>query len=84
MGNCRTKLRSMGCPELSINSIKNRQHDKCTSPNQVKKPRRAEVNFCLDYPAGETTESLGKERLELLSEVKKRDNHQVIKRKMEK
>ncbi|KAF7640855.1 hypothetical protein LDENG_00009400, partial [Lucifuga dentata] len=36
MGNYRTKLRSMGCPELSINSIKNRQRDKCTSPNQVK------------------------------------------------
>ncbi|KAF7641192.1 hypothetical protein LDENG_00289590 [Lucifuga dentata] len=62
MGNYHTKLRSMGCPELSINSIKNRQRDKCTSPNQVKKPRRAEVSFCPDYPAGETTESLKKER----------------------
>lgn len=84
MGNYRTRLRSMGCPELSINSMKNRKRGTSSSPNQVKKPRRAEVNFLPDFPAGEDRESLEKERLELLSEVKKRNNNQVIKQKMEK
>ncbi len=84
MGNYRTRLRSMGCPELSINSMKNRKRGTSSGPNQVKKPRRAEVNFLPDFPAGEDKESLEKERLELLSEVKKRHNYQVIKQKMEK
>ncbi|XP_059208218.1 sterile alpha motif domain-containing protein 3-like [Centropristis striata] len=84
MGNYRTKLRSLGCPEISINSMRNRQPSNLSSPNQVKKPRRAEVNFCPQYPVGEDRESLEKERMELLSEIKKRNNHQVIKEKMEK
>lgn len=84
MGNYRTRLRGLGCPELSINSMKNREHGNSTSPNQVKKPRRAEVNFFPDYPTGEDKETLEKERVELLSEVKKKHNHQVIKQKMEK
>lgn len=60
-----TRLRGLGCPELSINSMKNRKHGKSTSPNQVKKPRRAEVNFSPDYPVREDKESLEKERVEL-------------------
>lgn len=84
IGNYRTKLRNLGCTEMSINSMKNRQLSNSSSPNQVKKPRRAEVNFCPHYPAGEDRESPEKERVELLSEVKKRNNHQVIKEKMEK
>lgn len=84
MGNYRTKLRGLGCPEISINSLKNRKPGNSFCPNQVKKPRRAEVNFCPHYPAGEDKESLEKERVELLSEVKKRNNYQVIKEKMEK
>nr|XP_024655854.1 uncharacterized protein LOC106676402 [Maylandia zebra] len=51
-------------------------------PNQVKKPRRAEVNFCPDYPAGETRESQEEERLVLLSEFKKKNNNETIKAKM--
>ncbi|RVE72781.1 hypothetical protein OJAV_G00041450 [Oryzias javanicus] len=84
MGNYRTRLRSLGCPELTINSMKSKQHDKSGSHNQVKKPKRAEVNYFPDYSAGEDKESLEKERVDLLSEVKKRHNHQMIKQKMEK
>ncbi|XP_029995424.1 uncharacterized protein LOC115422931 [Sphaeramia orbicularis] len=84
MGNYCTKLRSLGCQEMSINSMKIRKPANSSSPNQVKKPRRAEVNFCPHYPAGEDKESLEKERVKLLSEVKRRNNHQVIKEKMEK
>lgn len=83
MANYRTKLRSLGCPEMSINSMKNRKPSN-SSPNQVKKPKRAEVNFCPHYPAGEDQETLEKERVELLAEVQKRNNHQVVKEKMEK
>ncbi|KAL7837452.1 hypothetical protein SRHO_G00271630 [Serrasalmus rhombeus] len=50
---------------------------------QVKKPRRAEVNYCPDYPVGHTKESLEQKRLSLLSEVKKKNKQQVVKEKME-
>ncbi|XP_062239270.1 uncharacterized protein LOC133949105 [Platichthys flesus] len=83
MANYRTSLTNI-TSELSINSLKRRRGDTHRSPNQVKKPRRAEVNYLPDYPAGEDKESMEKERLELLSEVNKRDNHQIIKMKMDK
>lgn len=83
MANCRTSLRH-ATSELIINSLKRRAGETGKSPNQVKKPRRAEVNYLPDFPAGENKESLEKERLALLSEVNKKDNQQVIKVKMEK
>lgn len=84
MANYRTKLRNLGCPEMSINSLKNKPADNCQPAYKVKKPRKAEVNFCPAYPAGETQDSLEGERVSLLSEVKKRDNNAVIKEKMAK
>lgn len=51
-------------------------------PNQVKKPRKAEVNYCPDYPASKTEESLEGERKALLLHVNKK-NPQMIKNKME-
>ena len=67
-----------------MNSFKRKQGDLRTSPNQVKKARRAELNFCPDYPTGQSQESLEEERLARLSEVRKSNNHQVVKEKMEK
>lgn len=84
MANYRTKLRNLGCPELSINSLKHKPADRCQPAYNVKKPRKADVNFCPPYPAGETQDSLEGERLALLSEVKKRNNDQVVKEKMAK
>ncbi|XP_029970153.1 uncharacterized protein LOC115404937 [Salarias fasciatus] len=84
MANYRTKLRTLGCPELSINSLKHKPADRCQPAYDVKKPRKAEVNFCPPYPAGETKDSLEGERLALLSEVKKRHNDKVVKEKMAK
>lgn len=81
MGNYHTKLRKIGCPELDINSMKRKQGE--GHPNQVKKPRRAEVNYCPDYPAGENKDSLEELRIGLLSEVTKRNNQHVIKTQME-
>ncbi|XP_053273381.1 uncharacterized protein LOC128431172 isoform X2 [Pleuronectes platessa] len=84
MANYRTKLRNLGCPELSINSLKHKPTDRCQPAYNVKKPRKAEVNFCPSYPTGETQDSLEGERLALLSEVKKRHNEKVVKEKMAK
>ena len=49
----------------------------------MKKPRKAEANFYSSLPAGETPESLEKERELLLKEVKKRNNDQTIGEKMD-
>lgn len=83
MANYRTKLRNIGCAELNVNSLKHKQGDRHTSMNQVKKPRRAEVNYCPNYPTGQSKESLEDERLALLSEVTKSNNQQVVNEKME-
>ncbi|XP_041860332.1 uncharacterized protein LOC121651929 [Melanotaenia boesemani] len=82
MANYRTKLRNLGFPELSINSLKHKPADRRQPAYDVKKPRKAEVNFCPPYPAGETEDSLEEERLTLLSEVKKRHNDKVVREKM--
>ncbi|XP_019220073.1 sterile alpha motif domain-containing protein 3 [Oreochromis niloticus] len=84
MGNYRSKLRGLGCPELDVNSLKRKQaHEKTPSKN-LKKPRKAEVNYLPPNPQGETEESLEKERLQLLDEVKKRNNYRIISEKMAK
>ncbi|CAI5692184.1 unnamed protein product [Oreochromis niloticus] len=84
MGNYRSKLRGLGCAELNVNSLKRKQaHEKTPSKN-LKKPRKAEVNYLPPHPQGETEESLEKERLGLLDEVKKRNNYQIISEKMAK
>ena len=81
MANYCTRLRNIGCPELSINAMKEKRGTTNQGPNQVKKPRKAEVNYCPDYPAGET-KCLEEEHQSLLLEVKKK-NQQLIKTKME-
>uniref|UniRef100_A0A9J8A6J0 Uncharacterized protein n=1 Tax=Cyprinus carpio carpio TaxID=630221 RepID=A0A9J8A6J0_CYPCA len=84
MGNYRAKLRGLGCPELDVNSLKKkRAHEKAPAKN-IKKPRKAEVNFLPPHPQGETEESLENERVELLNEVKRGVNYQIISEKMAK
>ncbi|XP_051519995.1 uncharacterized protein LOC127421196 isoform X1 [Myxocyprinus asiaticus] len=84
MGNYRAKIRSIGCPELDANSIKRKAIDERTPAKNVKKPKKAEVNYLPPHPHGETDETLEKERVELLNEVKKRDNNQTVCLKMQK
>jgi len=76
MGNYRSKLRSIGCPELTVNSAKNKR------PAAVKKPKKAEINYLPPHPAGATEQSLEQERMELLDDVKIRDNWRNINQKM--
>nr|XP_057941384.1 sterile alpha motif domain-containing protein 3 [Doryrhamphus excisus] len=84
MASYRSKLRGLGCPELDVNSLrKKRAHEKAPAKN-IKKPRRAEVNYFPPHPQGETEGTLEHVRLELLDEVKKRNNCQVISEKMAK
>ncbi|KAL6463635.1 hypothetical protein MHYP_G00280260 [Metynnis hypsauchen] len=54
------------------------------SAKNVKKLRAAEVNYLPPYPVGEDEQSLEKEREELISESKKKNNEKVIKEKMSK
>lgn len=78
MGNYRTRLGGLGCPELDVNSLrKKRPHEKAPAKN-VKRPKKSEVNYLPPHPQGETEESLEHERVELLSEVRKRDNCPII------
>ncbi|XP_067364136.1 sterile alpha motif domain-containing protein 3-like [Channa argus] len=85
MANFRTKLRGLGCAEVEINSLKNKATDKRSlAALNVKKPKRAEVNYCPEHPKGETTESLEQERIAMQSEFKKKNNDTIETEKMEK
>ncbi|XP_034017420.1 sterile alpha motif domain-containing protein 3 [Thalassophryne amazonica] len=84
MASYRSKLRGLGCPELDVNSLKKkRAHEKAPAKN-IKKPKRAEVNYLPPHPQGESEGTLENVRLELLDEVKKRSNCLVISDKMAK
>ncbi|KAE8280203.1 hypothetical protein D5F01_LYC20753 [Larimichthys crocea] len=84
MNNFRSKLRGLGCPEVEVNSLKRKTtHDQYPAKN-LKKTKKAEVNYLPPHGQGETTASLEKERVELLSEVMKRDNSKVVAQKMAK
>ncbi|XP_049322989.1 uncharacterized protein LOC111197377 isoform X2 [Astyanax mexicanus] len=84
LGNYRTKLRNVGCMEVTVNSLKHKPQGKSSPAYGVKKPRRAEVNYCPSFPSGETAESLERVRVNLLSEGKKKNNDQTLKVLMDK
>ncbi|XP_049341258.1 uncharacterized protein LOC111194762 isoform X2 [Astyanax mexicanus] len=84
LGNYRTKLRNVGCMEVTVNSLKHKPQGKSSPAYGVKKPRRAEVNYCPSFPSGETAESLERVRVTLLSEGKKKNNDQTLKVLMDK
>uniref|UniRef100_A0A8P4GKA6 Sterile alpha motif domain-containing protein 3 n=2 Tax=Dicentrarchus labrax TaxID=13489 RepID=A0A8P4GKA6_DICLA len=83
MMNFRTKLGRAGHPEVIVNSLKNKRKGQGKPAANIKKLRKAEVNFCPSHPRGEMTESLEVERVALLTEVKKKNNEAVIKEKMQ-
>lgn len=55
--NYRTKLRRLECPEVSVNALTNKPDDRYSPAYGVKNPKKAEVNYCPAYPAGETKET---------------------------
>ncbi|RXN39442.1 sterile alpha motif domain-containing 3-like protein [Labeo rohita] len=84
MANYRTKMRTIGFPEVTVNALKNKHSDDCLPAKNVKKPKKAEVNFCPSHPAGETDESLENVRLEMLNDVRQRNGASCVKKKMSK
>ncbi|KAI4898989.1 hypothetical protein NFI96_028834, partial [Prochilodus magdalenae] len=78
MGNYRTQLELPGCPELSVNTLKSKAAADAFPAKKMKRPKRAEANFYPSFPSGETLASLEKERLELLTDFRIRNNAKVI------
>ena len=80
MGNYRTKLARTGCAEVSINTGR-RSH---TNPDNehphsnIKKARRAEVNYLPDFPRGESQTSLEQMRQDIIQEVEKTEKDQML------
>jgi len=83
MSNFRSKLSKIGHPEISVNSLRNKRKGQGKAASNIKKPRKAEVNFLPCLPKGETAESMEKEIIALLTEVKKKNNEAVVKEKMQ-
>lgn len=84
LGDYRTKLRSLGCPAVTLNSLKHKPESKHSPAHGVKKVCKTEVNYCPSYLRGETYDSLENMRVSRLSEIKKINNDQTIKMLMEK
>lgn len=85
MGNYRSKLRISGRTELSVNSLQAKRAATESQQKNVKKPRKAEVNYLPNLPEGETADSLEEHRVELVEEVKKRNcNEAAVADKMAK
>lgn len=82
LSNYRTNLRKIGCPEVCVNSLKNKPAEKCSPASAVKRPKRGEVDYCPSFPLGESEQSLEKMRVELLSDVKRRNNRETVMDKM--
>ncbi|KAK0151964.1 hypothetical protein N1851_006663 [Merluccius polli] len=84
MGNYRAKLRGrqLAIPELEVNTLKRRCSSEEGSLKGFKMPKKAEVNYLPPLPFGETEETLEKERLDLLKEIKKKNNERAINEKL--
>lgn len=77
-------LRKVGCPEVCVNALKHKPDGKHSPAFDVKKPKRGEVAYYPSFPLGECEESLEKMRVELISDIKQRNNREKIWAKMEK
>lgn len=60
MGNFRRKLSRSGCPEVRVNSGKRCRESPGSDPphKNIKRPRRAEVNYLPQFPQGESEQTL--------------------------
>lgn len=74
MGNYRSKLRSVGLPEVTCNSLKDKHPDDSTFLKNTKKTRKGEVVFLPHCPAGVGKEQEKLDRLQLIEESKKKDS----------
>lgn len=77
MANVPTKLKGLGCAEMMVNSLNNKAQDKSQAALNVKM-------WKVSCPQGETTDSVEKEGIALLSEILKNNNKHIVRMKMEK
>lgn len=77
MGNYRTKLSRAGFREVAVNSGKRSRNnpDKQAPHTNIKRPKRAEVNFLPNFPRGVDGASLERLRLQIVDEVKMTDKN---------
>lgn len=73
MGNYRSKMRRAGCQEVTGNAGKRSRSKPENEPSHsnIKRLRRAELNFLPNYPQGEDASSLEHVRQSIVEEVKK-------------
>uniref|UniRef100_A0A3P8PU35 PB1 domain-containing protein n=1 Tax=Astatotilapia calliptera TaxID=8154 RepID=A0A3P8PU35_ASTCA len=80
MGNYRTKLARSGCVEVSVNagrrSVNNPEGEHPHS--NIKRARRAEVNYLPNFPRGEDQVSLEDMRVQIKNEVEKTEPNKVM------
>ncbi|XP_062236541.1 uncharacterized protein LOC133975261 isoform X1 [Platichthys flesus] len=84
MGNYRTKMRRVGCKEVTVNAGKRsrRNPDNEPSHTNIKRPKRAEVNFLPNFPKGEDSSSLEHLRDLIVEELKKTERNLPLISKM--
>ncbi|KAF5894086.1 sterile alpha motif domain-containing protein 3-like isoform X1, partial [Clarias magur] len=83
LANYRRTLRGLGCPEVTVNALKHKPEGKHSPAYGIKKPKKAEVNYCPVFPDGQTTESQEKMRVELLAELQKNNNSEIVRKLMD-
>lgn len=84
MGNYRTKMRRAGCQEVTVNAGKKSRSNPDNEPSHsnIKKPKRAEVNFLPNFPQGKDPSSLDQLRQAIVEEVKKAEKNLPLIRKL--
>ena len=86
MGNYRTRLARSGCKEVSVNTGKRSTNnpEKAHPHSNIKKARRAEVNFLPNFRRGQNEDSLEEMRIQMKAEVDRADrNLQSIEKLMQ-
>uniref|UniRef100_A0A8C3AFD0 Uncharacterized protein n=1 Tax=Cyclopterus lumpus TaxID=8103 RepID=A0A8C3AFD0_CYCLU len=84
MGNYRNKMRWAGCQEVTVNAGKRSRSnpENESSHSNIKRPKRAEVNFLPNFPQGKDPSSLEQLRQTNVEEVKKTEKSLPLIRKM--
>ncbi|XP_061565367.1 uncharacterized protein LOC133419892 [Cololabis saira] len=78
------KSRKYAYPEIEINTLKRKRPADAVPAKNVKKAKKAEVNYLPPHPVGENQDTLEIERLELINEIKKKNNAKIFTEKMSK
>lgn len=75
-------MRRAGCQEVTVNAGKRSNPDNEPSHSNIKRPKRAEVNFLPNFPQGKDPSSLDQLRQAIVEEVKKAEKNLPLIRKL--